>query len=181
MMCRPCDLISLTFWGKSCLSHMGHASSNCTIHLLRHGSMLHPKGVFVIMVGDNWDNTYTYIYIYTLWTLISLICTDMKMYMVYMLGSNLHHFPMWKILCLFPRLIHPLLTWQYYPWSYYTMLPKCFGWKKMHVCSVYFRWPGTQDIASLWGWLKVVEPSSPLSRCSCRRFRKQLVSHQNSN
>lgn len=65
MMCRPCDLISLTFWGKSCLSHMGHASSNCTIHLLRHGSMLHPKGVFVIMVGDNWDNTYTYIYIYT--------------------------------------------------------------------------------------------------------------------
>lgn len=87
MMCRPCDLISLTFWGKSCLSHMGHASSNCTIHLLRHGSMLHPKGVFVIMVGDNWDNTYTYIYIYTLWTLISLICTDMKMYMVYMLGA----------------------------------------------------------------------------------------------
>ena len=53
MMCHPNDLISLTFWGKSCLSHMGHASSNCTIHLLRHGSMLHPKDGFVIMVGDN--------------------------------------------------------------------------------------------------------------------------------
>ena len=114
MMCRPCDLISLTFWGKSCLSHMGHASSNCTIHLLRHGSMLHPKGVFVIMVGDNWDNTYTYIYTHferwyhlyvRIWRCIWYICWG-AIYIIFQCERSFVCFLVWFIRCWRDNTIH---------------------------------------------------------------------------
>ena len=205
MMCHPNDLISLTFflwelYGEIWGTPFSHVPCKFQLHHSLASTWF--KDVFVIIVGDNWENTYMYVYIYTLNADITYIYGYEDVYGIHVGDQSTHHFPMWKILCLFPRLIHPLLTYTtsgcrglesqklliklwFSPIIHGNTIheatvpcPQMFRLEKMHVCSVYFRWPGTQDIASLWGWLKVVEPSSPLSRCSCRSFRKQLVSHE---
>ena len=121
MMCRPNDLISLTFflwelYGEIWGTPFSHGPCKFQLHHSLASTWCH--GCIPKMCSSSlWEMIEIVIpiclYIYTMKSDITYICTDMNMYMAYMLGSNLHIIFKCErsFVCLFPRLIHPLLTY----------------------------------------------------------------------